>query len=577
MQENDSSIAGSLKRLLSSIVGGKSDGKIDTTRITLSGLSSAVPGISSFADYFSSLSPKSFDSKSRINEMFSQKKDLADQATAMFPGKSKDEISDKLASVFKEIEKSNDDRTTEFYNTFGKFYEAYQKTLSKENDRKESEIAAGKSDTDFLKSIEKNTSYTVKILQNMESSGFGAGVEKKGTAYDTSAFDKDKLAEAIKKKPEEEKEKEEPKAERPKPEPKKTFFQDVKHRFASGVASAWAQGDFRADNALPTMVEAGKSALGGAILGKLKSAFAPDESKKAQSVLDEVKATQALKPSDTPLLENKKTVLPDVDETSRVQVMPKVFGTGVALNKVEPVGRESLLSKAKRNVEDVQIKRETPRPGNHLLLPPPQQVPALLQKPVKQTTVEETPEPKKPEPEQTPGITDNLLKTGKSVLPWLLRGAGPAAAVIGAGALGYGVGTLANEKFGISNGIVDRLSSPWENAAKSADDAKMAEINKRGRERFLEKQKQDAMALEAAQTSQSTNIESATETKSEVTSKVEAEKLATQNSKPIVIDNSKSIVTSGGSSEQKHLPKNIRNTDSTFERVQMQNYWSRSK
>ena len=204
-----------------------------------------------------------------------------------------------------------------------------------------------------------------------------------------------------------------------------------------------------------------------------------------------------------------------------------------------------------------------------------------------------------------PSLVDKLLsrnghrpKTTKLPGPGLLARALPlaagAAAVGAAGFAGYKAGEWLNENTNIQSGIADGIDTVkgWfgnsdsdkikESEQKAAQNLYEKNV-KEGRltsksADFLEKQgvKVDRSKIvvlpEAAKSSVISDVSKEVETKD----KLQAEK-STTPAAPVLLNNTTNNISGGGSSSPTIISgMNIRNSESTFDRVQMQNYWSRT-
>ena len=204
-----------------------------------------------------------------------------------------------------------------------------------------------------------------------------------------------------------------------------------------------------------------------------------------------------------------------------------------------------------------------------------------------------------------PSLVDKLLnrngsrpKTtkvpGASLLSRALPLAAGAAAVGAAGFAGYKAGEWLNENTNIQSGIADGIDTVkgWfgnsdedkikESEQKAAQNlyeknVKEGKLTSKSAD-FLEKQgvkvdRSKIVALpEAAKSSVISDVSKEVETKD----KLQAEKSNTPVA-PVLLNNTTNNISGGGSSAPTIISgMNIRNTESTFDRVQMQNYWSRT-
>lgn len=202
-----------------------------------------------------------------------------------------------------------------------------------------------------------------------------------------------------------------------------------------------------------------------------------------------------------------------------------------------------------------------------------------------------------------PSLVSKLMDTvgskvklpGAGLLGSAAKFAGGAAAVGAAGYAGYKAGEWINENTNIQANIASGIDNVkgWfgnsdEDKAKAAD-AKAAQdlYEKKVKDgtltaksaKFFEdkgikvdKSKIVAALPEASKSNITAEVEKSVDTKDAIA----AEK-STASSAPVVLNTTNNNVSSGGSSAPTIISgMNIRNSESTFDRVQMQNYWSRT-
>jgi hypothetical protein len=191
-------------------------------------------------------------------------------------------------------------------------------------------------------------------------------------------------------------------------------------------------------------------------------------------------------------------------------------------------------------------------------------------------------------------LTSTILEKGAGILGSAGKMALPALAVAGAGAAGYAAGNWLNENTNIQENIAGGVETvkgwfgnSFEDKQKEADKKSTQDLyEKKVKEgkltaksaAFFEKQgvKVDKSKItevpEAAKSSVITSVEKSVATKDANTDAAKTQ----QVTPPPMVLNTTNNVGSGSSSPTIISGMNIRNSESTFDRVQMQNYWSRT-
>lgn len=170
----------------------------------------------------------------------------------------------------------------------------------------------------------------------------------------------------------------------------------------------------------------------------------------------------------------------------------------------------------------------------------------------------------------------------------------PALAVAGAGAAGYAAGTWLNENTNIQENIAGGIDTVKGWFGNSDEDKQKAADAKNYQDNYEKRVKEGKLTAKSAaffeqqgiKVDKSKITEVPEAAKSPVTSAVEksvqaqdanADAAKTQQvTPPPMVLNTTNNVGSGGSSPTIISGMNIRNSESTFDRVQMQNYWSRT-
>ena len=201
-----------------------------------------------------------------------------------------------------------------------------------------------------------------------------------------------------------------------------------------------------------------------------------------------------------------------------------------------------------------------------------------------------------------PSLVSKLMDTvgkvklpGAGMLGTAAKFAGGAAAVGAAGYAGYKAGEWLNENTNIQSNIASGVDSVkgWfgnsdEDKAKEADAKSTQDLYEKkvkdgtltaksakffeDRGIKVDKSKITAAPPEAAKSNITAEVEKSVNAKDTIA----AEK-STASSAPVVLNTTNNNVSGGGSSAPTIISgMNIRNSESTFDRVQMQNYWSRT-
>lgn len=230
----------------------------------------------------------------------------------------------------------------------------------------------------------------------------------------------------------------------------------------------------------------------------------------------------------------------------------------------------------------------------------PQVVPAKTDKPIdelqkKNDKVEKASEDKQSLASKLMDTVGSKVKTpGMSMLGNAAKVAGGAAAVAGAGYAGYKAGEWLNENTDIQAGIASSIDTAKGWFGNSDEDKQKEADTKSAQDLYEKKVKDGTLTTKSAkffedkgiQVDKSKIITTPEAVKSpviaETAKSVEAkDTIAAEKSKastaPVILNTTNNNVSGGGSSAPTIISgMNIRNSESTFDRVQMQNYWSRT-
>jgi hypothetical protein len=211
--------------------------------------------------------------------------------------------------------------------------------------------------------------------------------------------------------------------------------------------------------------------------------------------------------------------------------------------------------------------------------------------------------------EKGPSLVQRLLEKGKSgiEIPKMPGGgaggsmaasaakfAGGAALVAGAGYAGYKAGEWLNENTNIQSNIASGIDTAKGWFGNSDADVQKNAENKSVQDLYAKRVKDGTLTPKAAEFFKSKGVEvdkskikemptpvknnavAATESAVEKKDTIEAEKQS-KSEAPVVLNTTNNNVPGGGSSAPTIISgMNVRNTETTFDRVQMQNYWSRT-
>lgn len=291
----------------------------------------------------------------------------------------------------------------------------------------------------------------------------------------------------------------------------------------------------------------------------------------------------------------------------------KLLGTSPVNEEVRPAGNDTEPEAASTQIDE-EILVEAKKTNE--LLKAAENDRKMADAAADEASAENTPVPtpvvekdiQKPNPQVEknsgkPSLVSKLMDTvgskvkipGMGMLGHAAKLAGGAAAVAGAGYAGYKAGEWLNENTNIQSNIASGIDTAkgWfgnsdEDKQKEADQKSAQDLyEKRVKEgkltvksaEFFEKQgvkvdksKITGLPPEAAKSNITSEVEKSVNTKDTIA----AEK-SKASSAPVVLNTTNNNVSGGGSSAPTIISgMNIRNSESTFDRVQMQNYWSRT-
>lgn len=172
-----------------------------TKEVLVQAMSSRSPFLQEIGKSILDLMKEKEDSKNSISSLLDKNKDFKEAASVSLGEQDISKITDSLLMIFRSIEKSND-KETEQYKLFGKLYEEYKTNSSKEkqthtktfgtreldtliSQAKEfssDKITTNNNSTDTLSKIETNTNLTVEKLESLSSSIKDRTYEKRETA-----------------------------------------------------------------------------------------------------------------------------------------------------------------------------------------------------------------------------------------------------------------------------------------------------------------------------------------------------------------------------------------------------------